>query len=142
MISHALRLLVALLTFAVGTAAAWLLNCKSAPASGGVKTVSVLVADEPPPPPPHSCSGDALRVSEMFFTSEVTLPAPAQVSGTVMVRVLVRDTGTAYKATAVSGPEPLREAAEKNALARRYSIKALKQPALIPGLITYNFVPE
>ena len=151
MILYGLRLLVALLTFAVGVAAAWLLDFKSAPASGEVKTVSVLVADEAPPPPPRSCSLESRRVISggILQGKAISKPQPvyppaakeARVSGTVVVQVEVDESGNVAKAEAVSGPELLREAAEDAARAARFSPTRLSgQPVRVSGVITYNFV--
>ena len=154
MILFALRLLVALLTFAVGTAAAWLLDFKSAPASAGseIKTVSVLVADEAPPPPPRSCANKRTPVvvdGGIINGKAISKPLPvypldakeARVSGTVVVQVEVDESGNVAKAEAVSGPVMLREAAEDAARAARFSPTRLSgEPVKVSGVITYNFV--
>ena len=154
MILYALRLLVALLTFAVGTAAAWLLDFKSAPASsaGETRVVSVLVADdEPPPPPRRSCSLESRRVVAGGIINGKAISKPqavyppaakaARVSGTVAVQVEVDEDGDVTKAEAVSGPDLLREAAEDAAREARFSPTRLSgQPVRVTGTITYNFV--
>ena len=153
MILYGLRLLVALLTFAVGTAAAWLLDFKSAPVSSEreVTTVSVLVSDETPPPPRRACSVEGRRVvaGGIINWKAVSKPQPAyppdaraaRVGGTVVVQVEVGEDGSVAKAEAVSGPEMLREAAEDAALAAKFSPTRLSgQPVRVSGVITYNFV--
>jgi TonB family protein len=154
MILYGLRLLVALLTFAVGTAAAWLLDFKPAPAPSEreVKTVSVLVSDETPPPPARrACSLESRRVvaGGILQGKAVSKPRPvyppdakaARVGGTVVVQVEVAEDGGVAKAEAVSGPEMLREAAEDAALAAKFSPTRLSgQPVRVSGVITYNFV--
>jgi protein TonB len=153
MILYALRLLVALLTFAVGVAAAVLFDFKSAPASAGgeVRTVAVLVADEPPPPPRRSCSTESrsIVVGGIINGKAISKPMPvyppaakeARVSGMVTVQVEVDEDGNVAKAEAVTGPEMLREAAEDAARAARFSPTRLSgQPVRVSGLITYHFV--
>jgi len=153
MILYGLRLLVALLTFAVGVAAAWLLDFKStsAPAGDGATTVAVLVADEPPPPPRRSCSLERSRVVEggILNGKAISKPQPvyppaaraARVSGTVAVAVILDESGTVENAAAVSGPELLRGAAVEAARAARFSPTRLSgEPVKVSGFITYNFV--
>jgi len=154
MILYGLRLLVALLTFAVGIAAAWLLDFKSAPASvvSETKTIAVLVADEPPPPP-RSCNykpstnvvvaGGIINGKAVSKPPAVYPPAAkaARVSGTVTVQVEVDEDGSVAKAEAVSGPSLLREAAEDAAREARFSPTRLSgQPVRVAGVITYHFV--
>ena len=153
MILYGLRLLVALLTFAVGVAAAWLFDFKSAPASAGgeVTRVSVLVADEPPPPPRRSCSLESPRVVAGGIINGKAISKPpavyppaakaARVSGMVTVQVEVDEDGSVAKAEAVSGPNLLREAAEDAAREARFSPTRLSgQPVRVTGVITYHFV--
>lgn len=153
MILYGLRLLVALLTFAVGIAAAWLLDFKSTPTSVGseTKTIAVLVNTDEPPPPPRSCSFDKPRVVAGGIINGKAISKPpavyppaakaARVSGTVTVEVEVDEDGSVSKAEAVSGPSLLREAAEDAARAARFSPTRLSgQPVRVTGVITYNFV--
>jgi protein TonB len=153
MILYGLRLLVALLTFAVGVAAAWLLDFKSAPASREVKTVSVLVADEAPPPPPprRSCSFEKRRIvaGGIINGKAISKPLPAypqsardaRVGGMVAVAVVVDESGQVESAEAVSGPELLRDAAVEAAREARFSPTRLSgEPVKVSGVITYNFV--
>lgn len=159
MILYGLRLLVALLTFAVGTAAAWLLDFKSAPASAVSvtrTTVAVLVTDQTllggdEAPPPRSCANKRSPIvvaGGIINEKAVSKPAPvyppaakaARVSGTVVVQVEVDEGGRVSKAEAVSGPEMLREAAEDAAREARFSPTRLSgQPVRVSGVITYNF---
>lgn len=153
---YGLRLLVALLTFAAGTAAAWLFDFKHAPVSAGVeaRTVTVLVADEPPPPPPrHSCSL-SLETRHVFQGGllngkAISKPLPsyppdakaARVSGIVAVEIVVDESGRVESAEAFSGPELLRDAAVEAARAARFSPTLLSgQPVKVSGKITYNFI--
>lgn len=152
MILYGLRLLVALLTFAVGIAAAWLLDCKSAPASVGSETrIAVLVADEPPPPrracdygrAPNVVAGGIINGKAISKPPALYPPAAkaARVSGMVTVQVELDESGRVAKAEAVSGPEMLREAAEDAAREAQFSPTRLSgEPVRVSGVITYHFV--
>jgi protein TonB len=149
---YGLRLLVALLTFAVGIAAAWLFNFKSTTLSVGRGTtaISVLVADEQPPPR-RSCSFESRRIiaGGVINGKAISKPQPvyppaakdARVSGTVVVQIEVGEDGRVVKAEAISGPETLRGASEDAARAARFSPTRLSgEPVRVSGVITYNFV--
>jgi protein TonB len=154
MIPYALRLLVALLTFAVGITAAWLFDFKCAPANaerGHPKISYVVTSEVPLAEPPRSCpldrriivAGGILNGKAISKPQPVYPPAAraARVDGTVIVQVEVGEDGSVAKAEAVSGPELLREAAEDAALAARFSPTRLSgQPVRVSGVVTYNFV--
>ena len=148
MILYALRLLVALLTFAVGLAAAWLLDFKSVPApvERKVTTTSVLVSDAP-----HSCALERGLVMSggLLQTKTIDEHSPAyphyakvaRVSGKVVVHVEVDEDGRVSKAKATSGFGMLPEAAEKDALETRFPPARLSgRPARVAGIIMYNYV--
>jgi TonB family protein len=149
---YALRLLVALLTFAVGIAAAWLFGFKSAPAGRGFTNVSyVVTSDVPPAEPSHSCPLERRRVIRggILQGKAISKPQPAyppdakaaRVSGTVAVEIIVDESGRVESARAVSGPGLLQEAAVEAALSARFSPTLLSgQPVKVSGVITYNFV--
>jgi protein TonB len=155
MILYGLRLLVALLTFAVGTAAAWLLDFKS-PAVykvDEVMTIAIPVPDRTlEAPPPRSCAGTRpsnVVAGGILNGKAVSKPAAlyppaakaARVSGTVVVQVEVDEGGRVSKAEAVSGPEMLREAAEDAAREARFSPTRLSgRPVRVTGYVTYNFI--
>ena len=145
---YGLRLLVALLTFAVGVAAAWLLNFKPAPASarGEATTVSVRLDDTP-----RSCSFERGRVVEggLLQTKTIDQSSPAypsyakvaRVSGTSVVKVEVDEDGQVVKAHALTGFGMLPEAAEKDALDTRFPVTRLSGvPVRVTGVIIYKFV--
>ena len=151
---YALRLLVALLTFAVGIAAAWLFDFKS-PSSSQVREVTTVrligSLGTPPPEPSRGCSLGRSRVVSggLLQGKAVSKPAPvyppaakaARVGGTVAVQVEVDESGRVAKAEAVSGPELLREAAEDAAREALFPPTRLSgEPVRVSGLITYNFV--
>jgi TonB family protein len=156
MILYALRLLVALLTFAVGVAAAWLFDFKS-PAVFEVRevtTTSILVTSDRPldkPQPPASCAskqpvyvqGGLLNFKAVRKPFPLYPPAAkaARVGGTVVVQVEVDENGGVAKAEAVSGPSMLHEAAVDAAREAQFSPTRLSgQPVRVTGLVTYNFV--
>ena len=157
MILYGLRLLVALLTFAVGTAAAWLLDFKCAPArtvtvQRDVTTLHVVGSLETPrAEQPRSCSLGRNRVISGGILQGKALSKPqpvyppdakaARVSGTVAVAVVLDESGAVESAEAVSGPGLLRDAAVEAARAARFSPTLLAgQPVKVSGTITYNFV--
>ncbi|HWS87405.1 MAG TPA: energy transducer TonB [Pyrinomonadaceae bacterium] len=156
MILFGLRLLVALLTFAVGVASAWLFNFGL---SKNCKTVAVLregpvvervftVGDAPKT---RSCSLDrpkSVVQGGILNGKALSKPAPvyplaakaAGVAGTVVVRVTLDESGRVQTAEATSGPEMLREAAEEAARKAQFSPTLLSgQPVRVSGDITYNF---
>jgi TonB family protein len=155
---YALRLLVALLTFAVGVAAAWLFNFKSAPVStGGGYAVTIYTSRRdvlPAEPPSHSCSlnrpkyvvqGGTLDSKATSKPAAVYPPAAkaAGITGTVVVRVLVDESGDVLTAEATSGHVLLREAAEAAAREARFTPTRLSgQPVRVAGVITYDFVTD
>jgi protein TonB len=155
---YGLRLLVALLTFGVGVAAASLLGfgrSNSRPCGKRVLTyepVAVGTAAQEEAPPPHrSCSLASRRVISggVLQGKAISKPQPvyppaakaARVGGTVAVAVVVGESGAVESAEATSGPELLRDAAVEAARAARFSPTLLAgQPVKVSGFITYNFV--
>src|SRR5215211_6391596 len=104
---YGLRLLVALLTFAVGIAAAWVFgpspskNCKTvAVLREGPVVQTVLTAGDAPKKPACSFSRSSIE-GGILNGKAVSKPQPvyppdaksAGVSGTVVVRVVVRESG-------------------------------------------------
>ncbi|MFL6257693.1 MAG: TonB family protein [Pyrinomonadaceae bacterium] len=154
---YGLRLLVALLTFAVGVSAAWLLDFKPARACAGRDVTTVTAIEVPDlsmeaPPSSHSCSlkspGHVVQGGTLDFKA-TSKPAPlyppaakaAGIMGTVVVRVLVDESGDVLTAEATSGHALLREAAEAAAREARFTPTRLSgQPIMVAGVITYNFV--
>lgn len=159
MILYALRLLVALLTFAVGIAAASLFNFKSAPATvtlaeRDVTTVTFLDPDgkvRAEMPQSGSCHFDGGRVvfggilqSKTINESSTAYPKygkAARVSGRVIVKVEVDEDGKVVNAHAQGGFGMLPEAAEKDALETRLApVRLSGKPVRVMGYIMYNFV--
>ncbi|HEX8499649.1 MAG TPA: energy transducer TonB [Pyrinomonadaceae bacterium] len=161
MLVHGLRLLVALVTFAAGVAASWLLGSdrpakmeRRGVADTTVVSVLTTTPDEPPPPPRVACranlrqrvvAGGVLNVKAVSRPAPVYPPAAraAGVSGTVAVQVEVDEDGDVASAEAVSGPLLLRGAAEEAARGARFSPTLLSgEPVRVSGVVTYNFWPR
>jgi len=154
MILYAPRLLVALLTFAVGVAAAWLLNFESPtrPQTFLTYQTAKFVYDAPSRDEPRrACSSNKPRVVSggLLQNKAISKPQPIypplakamRVSGTVTVQVEVDEGGAVRKAEAVSGPDLLRGVAEAAAMDALFSPTRLSgEPVRVSGLITYNFV--
>ncbi|MET0625278.1 MAG: TonB family protein [Pyrinomonadaceae bacterium] len=168
MLVHGLRLLVALITFAVGVTASWLMGSDhSCGARRGGMTYSreytvsraytFTTRTEMPPPagsPKRECkTGLSPQVLEggILNGRARSLPTPvypvtakaARVSGSVPVRVLVDVDGSVTSAQAVGGPKLLREAAEDAAREAVFAPTLLSgNPVKVGGVINYNFLPQ
>jgi|ERR671926_166403 TonB family protein len=154
MILYGLRLLVALLTFAVGIAAAWLFHPKSPEAyesRDGATGLAVLMPVEPG----RSCRLEELRktgpavFSGILQSKTIDESSPAyphyakvaRVSGKVVVKVEVDEDGRVSKAHAQGGFGMLPEAAEKDALETRVTPTWVEgRPVKATGYIMYNYV--
>ncbi len=150
---YGLRLLVALLTFAVGVAAAWLLHFESPTRSQTFLTYETAKFYHAPSraAPRRACSSNKPRVVSggLLQNKAVSKPKPVYpplakamgVSGTVTVQVEVDEGGAVRKAEAVSGPDLLRGVSEAAAMDALFSPTLLSgQPVRVSGVITYNFV--
>jgi TonB family protein len=151
----ALRLVVALLTFAVGVtlAALWYTNrteeieVRVAPAPAPVAVAPLPHADLPPPPPPPrtrmTISGGVLN-GKPFAKPQPAYPPiakAARASGPVTVQIVVDESGRVEWASAVSGHPLLRQPSEDAARQARFAPTLLSgQPVKVSGVITYNFV--
>ncbi|HEX7957518.1 MAG TPA: TonB family protein [Pyrinomonadaceae bacterium] len=121
--------------------------------AGNVTLVPAPVDAPPPPQPaagPETPGGRRTMINAGILNGKaVSKPMPAYppaakaagVQGTVVVRIVVDEGGNVVEAEAVSGPEPLREAAVTAARHARFSPTSLSgQPVKIRGHVTYNFV--
>ncbi|HEX8118307.1 MAG TPA: energy transducer TonB [Pyrinomonadaceae bacterium] len=150
---YGLRLLVALLTFAVGTAAAWLFGSQSPAATPDTTTSLAVLMPVGPSEAPHSCTLERRRVDFAVYggvlqSKTVNESSPdyphyakvARVGGKVSVKVEVDVDGRVVKAQG-RGFGMLPEAAEKLALETRFTpTRVSGQPVKVSGFITYNFV--
>lgn len=116
------------------------------------------VEDDAAPPPPQpgnsnkNAAGSGDMVSGGMLNARATsLPKPAYpkvakaagASGTVIVQVIVDETGKVTSATAISGHPLLRQSAVQAAYQARFTPMKLSGKAVkVFGTISYNFVPE
>ncbi|MDT7543007.1 MAG: periplasmic protein TonB [Acidobacteriota bacterium] len=124
------------------------LNAPNAPVASGAHAPVVKTEDDLPPParaaqaPLRPVSGGVLN------GKAISLPAPAypelakraHASGTVTVEVVIDVSGRVISAKALSGPELLRETAERAAMQAKFTPALLSgQPTKVVGTINYNF---
>jgi protein TonB len=141
----ALRLAVALLTFAFGVAIAapWYAN--------HTEEIEVRVAPEAPRivAAPQVVPRLAEVRGGMLDYKAVSKPVPAypaeakaaRAEGTVVVEIKVDEMGRVEAANAVSGHPLLRQASVEAALKTRFSPTLLSgQPIKVSGFVTYKFV--
>jgi TonB family protein len=116
-----------------------------------VHTEPTPVDDEEPPPPPPApkptpkpivaggvLNGKAISKPQPAYP-QIAMAARAQ--GTVVVQILVDESGRVISASAVSGHPLLQQAAVTAARQARFSPTLLSgQPVKVSGVITYNFV--
>ncbi|HZH32941.1 MAG TPA: energy transducer TonB [Pyrinomonadaceae bacterium] len=110
----------------------------------------VKTSDDLPPPPAKPVVKASLRpiTGGVLNGKAIEMPKPAYpqaarrslVSGTVTVEVVIDVSGKVIGARAVSGPDMLREAAERAARQAKFTPTLLSgEPVRVSGLITYNF---
>lgn len=159
----AFRLLVALLTFFIGVGAAAVRQVfRPAPVltlEAPRSSAFVPAPHAPHAPPPasgHIGCGDGLGrkmvVAGGVLTGKaLTLPQPAypaiakaaRASGTVVVHVLISETGDVISASAVSGHPLLQQAAVAAANRAKFAPTRLSgEPVRVWGVVSYNFVLE
>ena len=153
----AVRIAVAFLTFILGTAASTLwglfrpspvvvtqgrfvmVDRKSCP--------STRPADIPPPPPPPRFTGAAIN-GGVLNGKAISKPVPAypaiaraaRASGTVVVGIVVDESGRVGEAVAVSGHPLLQQAAVSAVRQWRFTPTLLSgQPVKVAGAVTVNF---
>jgi periplasmic protein TonB len=153
----ALRLVVALLTFAAGVTVTSLLSFRraAAPDTQTAPNAVLVVApslDSPPPSYPSSVITMQTRVSGGVLNGKaISKPVPAyppiakaaRAQGTVVVEIVVGESGDVISANAVSGHPLLQQAAMAAARQAKFSPTRLSgQPVQVSGTLTYNFVLE
>ncbi len=126
------------------------------PGAGGVGTgagtgpVVKVEDDEPPPPKPTPPPKPKAPISQGVLNGKaISKPQPpyppiakaARASGTVVVAIIVDESGKVTSAKATSGHPLLQQAAVQAAYQARFSPTLLSgQPVKVSGFITYNFV--
>lgn len=125
---------------------------KSGANGGGGNTAGgapVVVIDTPPPPVRLEKTKPQMVHKRVLNGEALLLPKPPypplarqmRVQGTVLVQVLIDETGRVVSAKAVSGNPALVTAAQRAALEARFSPTKLNDQAVkVSGVITYNFV--
>ena len=148
---YGLRLLVALLTFAVGVAAAWVFSSKSceAPTPRETTRLGTLMPVAPSEKAHPSCRSTrtvegGILLKKTINESSDAYPhyaKVARVSGGLVVKVEVDEDGRVVKAQARGGFGMLPEAAEKDALETRFPPTRIDgRPVRVTGCIMYNYV--
>ncbi|MDT7604587.1 MAG: periplasmic protein TonB [Acidobacteriota bacterium] len=125
------------------------LNAPTATVSTGVSAPVVKVDDDLPPPPKPVVKAPVRPISGGVLNSKaLSLPAPlypeiakrSRTTGMVVVEVVIDVSGRVIAAKAVSGPEMLRDAAERAAMLAKFTPALLSgQPVKMTGTINYNF---
>lgn len=123
--------------------------------TGGSGTSTVAaptkVNIEEPPPPPKPTPPRAPISGGVLNGKAISLPKPqypaiarqAHASGTVVVQVVIDESGSVISAHAVSGHPLLQAVAVAAARGARFSPTKLSgQPVKVTGVITYNFVAQ
>jgi protein TonB len=120
-------------------------------AIGGGRVVSqppqVVIPDEPPPAP-TPVTPKVLKITELINSRALVLPKPPypplarqiQLQGTVVIQVLIDETGKVLSAKPVSGHPMLIPESQKAAMQARFSPTTLNGvPVKVSGMISYNF---
>jgi protein TonB len=122
----------------------------AAPSNSNSSAPVVKTSDDLPPPPVKPVVKASLRpISGGVLNGKaIEMPKPvypelarrARMTGVVMVEVVVDASGKVIGARAVSGPDMLREAAERAARQAKFTPAMLSgQPVRVAGTISYNF---
>ena len=120
----------------------------AAPNQAGAPVVKT--GDDLPPPPLKTVAKASLRAvsAGVLNGKAIEMPKPvypetarrAKLTGLVTVEVMIDASGKVIGARAVSGPEMLRDAAERAARQAKFTPALLSgQPVRVAGLINYNF---
>jgi len=117
--------------------------------SGSQRTQVIMKDDPPPPPDPTPAPAKSiLKISEVLNSRAISLPRPPypivakqiHLQGTVIVQVLIDESGKVLSAKAVSGNAILVPDAQRAALQARFSPTTINGQAVkVSGVISYNF---
>jgi len=115
----------------------------------GTDGVRVNIPDElPPNPTPTPVQPKILKVTELINSRALVLPKPPypplakqiRLQGTVVIQVLIDESGKVLSAKPVSGHPMLIPEAQKAAMQARFSPTTLNRvPVKVSGMISYNF---
>jgi protein TonB len=121
----------------------------AAPANNSSAPVVKATDDVPPPPMKPVVKAPARPISAGVLNGKaLEMPKPlypetarrAKMTGMVSVEVVIDASGKVIGARAVSGPEMLRDAAERAARQAKFTPALLSgQPVRVSGVINYNF---
>jgi TonB family protein len=147
----ATKKLVSVPSMSLGSAqpTAVVLNAPNAPVAAGSGAPVVKTEDDLPPPKPVAKAPVRPISGGVLNGRAVSLPAPTypevakrvRTTGVVSVEVVIDVSGRVISAKAVSGPEMLRDAAERAAMQAKFAPALLSgQPVKMTGTINYNFV--
>jgi TonB family protein len=97
-------------------------------------------AEEKPPAEGGFMNGKAVDLPKAVYPEEAR---KTHAAGTVQVQILVDETGKVISATAMFGPEVLRDAAVKAALRAKFNPTIVAgAPVKVSGILTYDFVAQ
>jgi protein TonB len=119
-------------------------------AENGGNSIVVHIPDNPPPPAPAPppVVPKIVRVSEVLNSKALSLPRPPysplakqiRLQGTVVVQVLIDESGRVVSAKAITGNPMLIPDSQRAAMQARFSATTINgQPVKVSGVITYNF---
>jgi protein TonB len=120
-------------------------GCATCPDNGTANVVRLIET----PPPPRVVPRTEAMTSRMLISKAISLPQPVypimakqiHLQGTVLIQILVDETGQVISAHVVSGNPMLTLNAREAALRARFTPTMLNdQPVKVQGVITYNFV--
>jgi TonB family protein len=124
----------------------------SASVNNGGRTIAeparVIIPDEPPPAPTPKPAPQILKVTELINSRALVLPKPPypqlakqiRLQGTVVIQVLIDESGKVLSAKPVSGHPMLIPEAQRAAMQARFSPTTLNGVAVkVSGMISYNF---
>jgi protein TonB len=122
------------------------------PTNGGrqfAQPPQIVLPDDPPPAPtPIPATPKVLKISELINSKALVLPKPPYPSlakqihlqGTVVIQVLIDESGKVLSAKPVSGHPMLIPESQKAAMGARFSPTTMNGvPVKVSGMISYNF---
>jgi protein TonB len=115
----------------------------------GSGTVQINIPDDPPPvPTPVPVTPKVLKITELINSRALVLPKPPypllakqiHLQGTVVIQVLIDESGRVLSAKPVSGHPMLIPESQKAAMQAKFSPTTLNGvPVKVSGMISYNF---